>query len=372
MLLTDGKPEGGFDPIGQARDEARLTREAGVALYTIGLGGDIDRALMREMAGDAARYFEAPGAAELARIYRGIARRLVTASLLETITVIDEIPSNMTYVTDSARPPARWDGRRLTWTLGRTSPAGFELRYQLLPQQVGTWPTNVAAAGDYVDGIGFAGRVIFPVPEVEVYGSRVAYLPALFQRECPEQRSDIVVLIDTSSSMDDRNTADGQSKLEAAVRAARDFLGFLALPADRAAIVGFNGEATQVQGLTGDRAALQAALGRLPRSPGTRIDLGLAAARAELSGPGHDPRNLPVIVLLTDGRPAGGTEAAVQAEVQALRAAGLFVFTIGLGADADGALLIEIAGAPGRYSYAPDQRALSAVYQAIAWSLPCR
>jgi Mg-chelatase subunit ChlD/DNA-binding beta-propeller fold protein YncE len=372
VLMTDGRPEGGFDPVGRAIEEAQIARDAGIAVYTIGLGADVDAGLLVEMAGEADRYFGAPTAAELTRVYRQIARRLVTASLLETITVIDELPSNMEYVAGSARPAARWDGRRLNWTLGGVPPAGFRLSYQVIPQQVGRWPTNVAAAGDYVDGVGHVGQVIFPVPYVEVVGNRVAYLPALFQRACPEQRSDILLLIDTSSSMDDRNVAGGASKMEAAVQAARSFLGFLALPADRAAIVGFNGRADVVQGLTGDRAALLAALGRLPRDTGTRIDLGLAAARSVLTGPGRSPGNLPVLVLLTDGRPAGGTEGAVLSEAQAVRDAGVYVYGIGLGADADGALLVDIIGTAERYHYAPDQGALGSIYQEIAWSLPCR
>ncbi len=372
VLLTDGKPEGGFDPVERAREEARTTRDAGIALYSIGLGGDIDRDLMREMAGEADRYFEAPGAAELSRIYRRIARRLVTGTLLESITIIDEVPSNMVYVEGSSVPPARWDGRRLSWTLDGVTPSGTTLRYQLLPQQVGRWPTNVFAAGDYVDGVGYAGQVIFPVPFVDVYGSRIVYLPALFQRACPDQRSDIVVLIDTSTSMDEQSAGGGRTKMEAAIDAARSFVQLLDLPGDRASIVGFNGEATVVQGLTGDRGALNAALDRLPRDPGTRIDLGLEEARKVLTGPDRDDRNLPILVLLTDGRPAGGSEAATAQQAQAIRDAGIYVFTIGLGADADGALLVDLAGDAARYSYAPDQSALGAIYQTIAWSLPCR
>ena len=88
--------------------------------------------------------------------------------------------------------------------------------------------------------------------------------------------------------------------------AARAFLGLLSLPGDRAAVVGFNAEATVAQGMTGDRAALEAALAALPRQPGTRIDLGLAEARRIL-GSTNRGGNLPIVILLTDGRPAEGT-----------------------------------------------------------------
>ena len=36
------------------------------------------------------------------------------------------------------------------------------------PAQAGRWPTNVRAEADYVDGWGRPGRLLLPVPFVEV------------------------------------------------------------------------------------------------------------------------------------------------------------------------------------------------------------
>ena len=69
---------------------------------------------------------------------------------------------------------------------------------------------------------------------------------------------------------------------------------------------------------------------------------------------------------------AAAAEAAARAAAAQLRGSGSFLFTIGLGADVDGGLLVDIAGAASRYSYAPDQTALGGIYQILAWSLPCR
>ena len=80
----------------------------------------------------------------------------------------------------------------------------------------------------------------------------------------------------------------------------------------------------------------------------------------------------PVIILLTDGRTAAGTEATARAAASRLRDAGNYIFTIGLGADVDGGLLVDIAGQASRYNYAPDLTALGGIYQLLAWSLPCR
>jgi len=52
-------------------------RDAGVRLYTIGLGADADGATLREMAGDDARYHFAPDSADLARIYAEIAGEIL-------------------------------------------------------------------------------------------------------------------------------------------------------------------------------------------------------------------------------------------------------------------------------------------------------
>jgi len=368
VLMTDGLP----DDADAARREAQATRSAGMAVFTVGLGGDVDGGLLTDIAGAPDRYFQAPTETELGAIFARIARRLVAGALLRAIEIVDEVPRNMAYVAGSARPPATWDGARLRWSLADVPPAGFQLTYQVQPQQSGTWPTNVRADGDYVDGVGFAGKVAFPVPRVTVFGDRVAYLPILFKSACPEQRSDVILVIDTSSSMDGTTAPGGETKLDAARHAAQAFIGLLTLPSDRAAVVGFNDAATVVQTLTGDRGALERSLARLPRAAGTRIDLGLAAALAELTGPRRRTTSLPVVVLLTDGRPSGGTERDVARQVEALGSAGAFIFTIGLGADADGGLLIAIAGSAARYSYAPDQRALATIYQTIAWSLPCR
>lgn len=369
VLMTDGLP----DDEAAARREAELARQAGVEVFAIGLGGDVDLGLLQELAGDPGRTFAAPSEVELGRIFTRIARRLASTSLLDSVTITDTLPEDMRYVPGSAQPPAAWDPatRTLRWQLGPVPPAGLRLSYRVLPERAGRRPTNVQAQADYRDALGVAGRLLFPVPEVDVLGLRAAYLPIAFQRACPELRSDVVLVVDTSTSMDE-GSASGGTKLEAARAAAQVFLGLLDLPRDRAALVGFNSEAQTVQGLTGDRAALARALDALPRGSGTRIDLGLRRALAELSSAGRPAGRLPVVVLLTDGRPSAGSEAEVAAAAAELRGEGVYVFTIGLGADADGGLLIAIAGDAARYSYAPDQRALAAIYQTIAWSLPCR
>jgi uncharacterized protein YegL len=77
ILLTDGRQVGGTTQ--DALDAAADARRAGVAIFTIGFGPDIDPILLARMAGDPARFYNAPEGADLVRIYRDIAGALPCA-----------------------------------------------------------------------------------------------------------------------------------------------------------------------------------------------------------------------------------------------------------------------------------------------------
>jgi Ca-activated chloride channel family protein len=161
-------------------------------------------------------------------------------------------------------------------------------------------------------------------------------------------------------------------KLAGAQAAALTFLGLMDLaPArDQVALVRFDTEAELVQPLTHDRAAVEAAIRGLSVREGTYLDRGLAAAQVALAGPGRNPANLPVVVLLTDGQQTGGPQAALDAAAQ-LRLSGVTLYTIGLGADVDAATLVAMAGGPERYRHAPDAAALADVYAELARDIQC-
>ena len=79
-----------------------------------------------------------------------------------------------------------------------------------------------------------------------------------------------------------------------------------------------------------------------------------------------------MIVLLTDGRPDGGTEADALFAAGLARDLGATIYTIGLGSDVDAQLLKEIAGVDARYYQAPGEADLVAIYEAVARTIPCR
>ncbi len=182
---------------------------------------------------------------------------------------------------------------------------------------------------------------------------------------------DVALVIDASTSMLDPTRAGG-TKLAAAVSAAGAFLDELRFVAgDQAAIIAFNADAHVLQGLTSDRRLLGEALGRIDTASTTRLDLAVAAGQAVLTGAEHRSDNATALVLLTDGRANPiGPEVAVGRAAEA-KAAGITLFTIGLGEDLDVAALDAIASKPGYFYHAPDAANLAAIYTAIAVELPC-
>ncbi len=193
------------------------------------------------------------------------------------------------------------------------------------------------------------------------------YLPWLARAQCDPSRRPVVqavLVLDTSSSM-------AGDKLAAASAAAQQFVDLLDLPRDQAAVVTFDGGARVVQPLTASRPRLRSSLARLETGSGTRLDLGLAAAVDVLAAGGRAGAR-PAIVLLTDGRPDAGTEAAAVAEARRARALGATLFAVGLGDPAAAELLRQLTGDRERVRFAPSADDLAAAYAAIAGDVGCR
>jgi len=202
---------------------------------------------------------------------------------------------------------------------------------------------------------------------------RPLYLPLALHEHCaPDQRRvDVVLVIDASTSMTEL-TAIGRSKLDAAREAGRIFLDQLRFDrGDQAAVVAFNAASTLLQPLTGERPALDAALGRIEVAQQTCIVCGLETGLAELVGPRRVARHAPTLILLTDGRSNPRPVAEAVARAGEAKQRGVIVFAIGLGGDLEEAALAEMASSPAHYRHAPDAEALAGIYRRIAGDLPC-
>jgi Ca-activated chloride channel family protein len=186
--------------------------------------------------------------------------------------------------------------------------------------------------------------------------------------DVPAEGIDIVVVIDTSSSM---TTPDlgGQPRIEVVKKVVHDFLG--GLTNDRVGIVIFSAESMVLSPLTLDYAAAQrlvepVAAGR-PLRDGTAIGTGLAAG---LNLVRESTARGKVAILLTDGQNnAGDIQPADAAQIAKLL--GVRLYTIGAVAarsrtDVDEALMkrmSELTG--GLYNRASDETALRDVYREI-------
>lgn len=345
-----------------------------------------------------------PGAIDAALVADTVTRRLLERQLT-AVRVHDEVVDALEILPGSVAPAATVAGNAITWSFPPGLAETMTMTYRLQPR-VATFD-GVAASGSlvYTDSLGVAavqpvppanlrvtGPCITPSPPAEPSATtaptasptasptarptatpaptplpRPLFLPLLLTEACASvhQRVDVVLVLDTSGSMAGPKLVDAQ----AAALAFVDLMD-LAPGRDQVAVVRFDTTAEVAQGLTGDRVAVEAAIRGLAAREGTYMDRGLAAALGELTGPRRNEANTAVAVLLTDGQQTGGPAAALAAADQ-VRAAGVRLYTIGLGADVDGATLAAMAGGGGRYRYAPDSGALAAIYAEVARDIQC-
>lgn len=171
VFMTDGRHRVRTPPIEAIDPVIAAVRAAGIETYTVGLGTDVDAALLARIADDPSKYYQSPTPAELTAIYLEIVGRIEASVLFQTVTLVDRLPANMTFEPGSARPIApavSADGRTLTWTLAGVPLAGLALTYRVRPTEAGTHPTNVEAVAGARDGLGADHRLVFPVPTVLV------------------------------------------------------------------------------------------------------------------------------------------------------------------------------------------------------------
>jgi Mg-chelatase subunit ChlD len=169
ILLTDGNPEGAY--AADVRAAAQQIRNAGILLYTVGLGQDVNAALLREIASQPDHYFQSPTPADLAQIYSRLAgdvRESPAANLLITDVVAPEFEIVPGSFTGAAQP--QMTGNTLRWYLPRLTQGQTEVSFSVRPKQCGAFDVNRSAVVDYEDNRGARRSAVFPVPRVTVEG----------------------------------------------------------------------------------------------------------------------------------------------------------------------------------------------------------
>ncbi|MFQ5459358.1 MAG: VWA domain-containing protein, partial [Anaerolineae bacterium] len=387
LLLTDGEPSGSEQSFVESVREALRAREQGGLVYTIGLGANVNADLLTAMAGSAERYFFAPGPADLAPIYARLSVS-IGGIVASGLVVDDAMGPDVSYVPGTASGSPVVQGNNLTWDFGLVPSEGITVTYRVRPGRVGRLPTNTRAEARY-EVAGEMYTFPFPVPVIEVVDIAtatptataapptptvsaprpgVAYLPLTMNGVCVAKDrlrgTDIVLVVDTSSSMKG-------DKLDTALAAGQAFIDAVDPRRDRVGVVAFDSSPRLVYVISAELTAVRRALAGLTTGVGTRVDLGLEAALRELGYRGR-PDSPAVFVVLSDGRPTGGTEAAALAAAGEARGRGVTVFAIGLGADVDAAFLRAIAARADHYLFAPEAADLVGLYREVASRLPCR
>jgi len=368
VLLSDG----GHNALraGSPIDEAQALKDGGALIVSIGLGvSGASRRTLEAIASRPELYFDAPNAGDLDAAYRAVAGSIAAPGALSELVVTDLLPAAVELVDGSVSPPAdSFENGTLVWNLPRVEASGWRASYLVRPLVTGRYATNKLAYVDYLDADGTAATRDFPIPTITVRDpdERIrTYLPAVLNGYCaPARPFDVILALDASTSM-------AGDKAARSLEAARGFVALLPMPPVRAGVVAFNETASLVRPLTVDTAAVLRALGDLPMSEGTRIDEAIEAAVAALADPGGDPADLRVLVLLTDGQHAGSPSQDALDAAAGARRAGVTVYTIGIGPDADESLLVRIAGDPDRYFASEAGADLREIYRRIAGTLPC-
>ena len=131
------------------------------------------------------------------------------------------------------------------------------------------------------------------------------------QSETVTQKTDIVLVMDTSGSMDfrmdkDKNARPGESRLDYAKTAANDLVNSVVKNGNdvRVAVVSFNKDAKTVVGYTSDKGELRRGINGLGADGGTNWEAGLASANGLTARDGAKK----YVVFLSDGEPTNRYE----------------------------------------------------------------
>ena len=189
---------------------------------------------------------------------------------------------------------------------------------------------------------------------------------------------DVALIIDRSGSM-------SGNAIEDAKTAAINFVDRLNPALDQIAVVSFDDNASLDHPLSKDKESLKDSIRRIYPLLATDPAQGIYIAHQELTGPRHNRGALPVIILLTDGLPAGQSQdeterrhKAAIAAANSAKAAGLRIITIwfdslgvnlGTGPQPNAAgeeFLRNLASAGEDFYLAEDSAALDKAYASIA------
>ncbi|HEX2046590.1 MAG TPA: VWA domain-containing protein [Acidimicrobiales bacterium] len=339
--LLDGQERGAFpsDPSLPDTDSDRLTDDSEKRLGTNPRNPDTDGDGVQD--GDET-YTSTAGATAL--------------GLTVAVTGVGDVAKSLVITDEGASPLYEGFPGRLSAPVDISTDAAFdqaEVRFRFDPAAVPGGNVGGLAVGYYDEA---AGRLVALPTRVDPAGVAAAttdhfttfvlfYVPnwntAFTLWDPPgggggggSEFVDVMLVLDSSGSMS-TNDPRGLRK-----EASKRFVDGL-IEGDRAGVVDFDSFARLYQGLTGDFAAVKAAIDRVDASGGTNIGAGVSLANNQLITNG-DPAHLKAEILLTDGDGSYSSSLTQQAIDNDIT-----IFTIGLGTGVNATLLKGIAEATG-------------------------
>ncbi len=196
-----------------------------------------------------------------------------------------------------------------------------------------------------------------PVPTASSGTARgrqaVRYLPALLRQDCPVWLGayDMALVIDVSGSMMAPPAGlPYATRLQAAAAIGRAIVDNLQPGKDQVAVVVYGDEAMlQVLTPLGECCwAAGQALAQLPKYNGSRMDLGISSAAAQLVGPAGRPEARRSIVVLSDGDLNQTPPQELLAAAATATRAGIVLQIVVLGDEYDSDLLVRATRSPAR------------------------
>lgn len=169
LVMTDGRSN--FDLAKAAADAAKA---AGTVIFSIGLGNNLDEALLEEIASDPVEdhLFIAPTGEELIEIFKSIAQTVTAPDPAATdATVTDTVNSEFAIVDGSvsaSKGSANVADDTITWSIDQIDTETLTLQYQVTHVgDEGEHELNTPAAViEYIDHEGAEASATFPTPSV--------------------------------------------------------------------------------------------------------------------------------------------------------------------------------------------------------------
>ncbi|MDD5110264.1 MAG: VWA domain-containing protein [Patescibacteria group bacterium] len=389
ILLTDGranKPFGigyGEDPrdVNYAINQATAAAAKGFKIYTIGLGTEINSAMLQQIAtSTGAKFYFSPTSADLDDIYTLIAGELCPnqprcgdgavnqtteqcddGNTIDTDACHNDCTLNTrTYCGDAIRQTPNSDGFNEQCDDGNTVD-NDSCRNNCTLNVV----TPVCGNGNVEQG-----------EECDL-GVRNGQPGSTCNAICQTVEScskpvDVMLVFDRSGSM----AYDSGKRMADAKAAAKGLVGMLS-PVDKGGLVSYASQVTLDQTLSSSTTTLAAKIDAITALGATNIGDAIKAATAELDSSRARTTAAHIEILLTDGRankpfgigygedPRDVNYAINQATAAAAK--GVKIFTIGLGTEINSAMLQQIASTTGGlYYFSPTSGDLDAIYRHIA------